>query len=420
MKRILFLAALVSAFLVVTACYYYEDQTPTHPNLVYIQDFEYLAETLKENFPYFGIASRRFGVDAEQIIQNTRQALLDTEIRDAEHFRQILQSNFILPMRHIGHLSIQDTATLRLILGNAYRGPLNYNGQELDLQGREFTYYAQKFVDTVHSETARQFYGVIEGSVQYGNVIPNNLTTEIIDADNGIAYVRVNAFHHYNIPQDLELMMDFYDQISDFNHLIIDLRGNGGGFTRYFVQLFMAPIIPYDLEMPGIYTLVMGGAQNMPWLETYLLDAHLFGRYHEKNSLADELHRFPYLIDAEKFDYIVTISNNFRSTGQNLFNGEVWILIDQNSASAAEYASLYSMATGFATVVGEPTRGITGGGMVAFVTLPNTGIIVRYDFGYFIDSEGRSIDEFGVMPHHFNQPGMDALQTTLHLILDKQ
>jgi len=80
------------------------------------------------------------------------------------------------------------------------------------------------------------------------------------------------------------------------------------------------------------------------------------------------------------------------------------------------YVLLYAIAANFATVVGTPTRGVTGGGMVGFFALPNTGIVVRYDFGLFVDQYGRAIDEFGVFPHYFNRPGLNALQTTIQLI----
>jgi hypothetical protein len=421
MKRILFAFGAVFLLFILVACDYEEAE---HPNLAYIQDFEYLVEVLRDNFPYFGMAERRYGVDVEAIIENTRNVLHSQEIRDDMHFSRILQSSFTGRLRNIGHLFPQDSDIIHLILGNIYRGPINYNGRPVYLHGRTTTYWGLKFKELVRSETAQQFYGLIEVDLGYeeGMIIPNNIRMEILDETAGIAYIRVNQFWHYNIDHDKALVFEFYEQIRDFEHLIIDLRGNPGGFTRYFIQIFMAPNIPYDLEL-GIHTLFMGGASNLAWFAADVRDAYVFSDFElEKFYAAEYMYgRFEYMnpYDAALLDYIVLRPVFIASDapeGEILFNGKIWILVDSNSASAVDYAALYAMAADFATIVGAPTRGVTGGGFVGFITLPNTGLIVRYDFGYFVDSYGRAIDEFGIMPHYLNLPGMDALETTLTLI----
>ena len=63
------------------------------------------------------------------------------------------------------------------------------------------------------------------------------------------------------------------------------------------------------------------------------------------------------------------------------------------TASAAEFAAMQSMDTGFATVVGVPTRRITSA-QTRHVFLPNTGIVFKVDVGYLIDDLGRSLEEY--------------------------
>ncbi|MCL2168530.1 MAG: S41 family peptidase [Defluviitaleaceae bacterium] len=415
MKKFLMTLMAGILLLVLTGCDYDLDLA-SHPNRAYIEDFEYMLEILMDNFPYFGVAEREFGAQVERIAETTRRALITGgDVRDSAHFRQILQANFFSPFRHIGHLSIQDRATLHLILGNIYRGPINYNGQFVDMQGRVYTYWGQKFVDVARGQAAQQFYGLIEVALGYevGMVRPNNLTTLIL-AEN-VAYVRVNEFWHYNIEHDKAIMRAFYEEIQGMEHLVIDLRANGGGFTRYFVQLFMAPNLAYDTYIPGIHTLLMGGERNMAWLDVQIDDDRVFaGVYTDKQPLP--AYRFPYLRDADIFDYLITRPVRIEATGEMLFDGKIWILVDERTASAAEYAAMYAMLANFATVVGSPTRGVTGGGLAAFVPLPNTGLVIRYDFGFFIDSYGRAIDEYGAQPNYLNLPNMDALQTVMYLI----
>jgi len=49
--------------------------------------------------------------------------------------------------------------------------------------------------------------------------------------------------------------------------------------------------------------------------------------------------------------------------------------------------------------------------------MPNTGIIFYFDIFYVTDSRGRPL-EAGTIPHFFNRPGMDALETVLALIAE--
>jgi hypothetical protein len=83
--------------------------------------------------------------------------------------------------------------------------------------------------------------------------------------------------------------------------------------------------------------------------------------------------------------------------------------------SASEVAAIISLNTGFATVVGEPTAGVTGV-VHTFVGLPNTGIVFRIDLGYTVDNLGRSFEEFGVIPQILNMPELDALETVLTIV----
>jgi C-terminal processing protease CtpA/Prc len=94
------------------------------------------------------------------------------------------------------------------------------------------------------------------------------------------------------------------------------------------------------------------------------------------------------------------------------------MLIDENVASAANQVAAFYKYTRFATLVGETTGGISGSPAVAssnHFVLPNTGIIVRYDAAYVTTAFGHPL-EMGIEPHHFNRPGLCALETVLELI----
>jgi C-terminal processing protease CtpA/Prc len=96
------------------------------------------------------------------------------------------------------------------------------------------------------------------------------------------------------------------------------------------------------------------------------------------------------------------------------FNGKIWMLVNENMGSAAQVAAWFAKESGFATLVGDITGGSYGGPRTN-ARLPNTGIALTFDMLYPIDAHGRPL-EAGTIPHHFNLPGLDALETVLTII----
>jgi len=129
-------------------------------------------------------------------------------------------------------------------------------------------------------------------------------------------------------------------------------------------------------------------------------------------------HDLPYLNEDDLmfFAYAILRHTEVEPAEENVpFAGDIWLLIDEGSASASEIFAMFSLYSGFATVVGEPTAGVTGV-MTTFVSLPNTGILFRVDTASKIDAHGRAIEEFGVQPDILIAPGDDALDVVLELL----
>ncbi|MCL2249494.1 MAG: S41 family peptidase [Oscillospiraceae bacterium] len=96
------------------------------------------------------------------------------------------------------------------------------------------------------------------------------------------------------------------------------------------------------------------------------------------------------------------------------FEGKVWMLVNHQNGSAAQAAAWYASETGHITLVGDRTGGVLGGPRT-MALMPNTGIAFYFDIFYVTDRHGRPL-EAGTIPHYFNHPGMDALETVLALI----
>jgi len=139
-----------------------------------------------------------------------------------------------------------------------------------------------------------------------------------------------------------------------------------------------------------------------------IIDANEFMKNNDLPYLSDsDLEILPYLI---QWNWIINPRED------NIpFDGQIWLLVDENSMSASEFAALFSVKSQFATVVGTQT-GRVSPAMTHEFALPNTGIIFRFDTGLVVDDLGRSIDEFGVVPDIIIDRDADALDLVIEII----
>ena len=401
-----------------------------------LDDFDYFAFTLRENYPFYGIANRKFGLDLQKQIDAARIAVQN--LNTAGHYSQtlrgyadILAEYIVNPMRTMGHMI------------GLWAGSSSYNIQ-LALIKWDDTFetswypnlYADHLLEVFTSPTAIRYYGDVFENVDVNSYIQSNLLTPVADnvsfqilQPDSIAYMQIKTMNSANFGYDGELIAEFADTIGHFDHLIIDLRGNHGGYAGNFTEHIIAPLIDSPVSLQ-YYVFFMGGEHAVMYDNIYYRDL----QWQIANGLVlhTDAPRFlaadmlPYLTDANMGDFARLIYGFKRELTVNpseerwAFKGRVWILIDKGAYSAAEISAAIAKESGFATLVGDSTFGSFGGYTASFISLPNTGIIIRYDYGYVTDLQGRSLEEFGVTPHIFNRPGMDALATTLALIAEEK
>ena len=390
-----------------------EDFQPEH----FLCDFNYLMHTLRLNFPLFGPAYRRHRMDIDRIEAATVQAIMAQNPSCPEAFSRLLQVHFFNPFRGFGHLYQNTYRSLHSFFAEIYRYGIDEHGNIIYEQTRVF-------YETMTAPAALRFYGEITiniGEYESGMINPNNISTGI-KVESHVAYVNVRQFNHYNIEHDKAIMFAFFEEIADYNHLIIDLRQNTGGWPRYFYQIFAEPNITAPLEW-HVVEFFSSGRHSRKYSDAYIADLLNF-RPEDLATVSGDAAAFIAKNDMRYFnrddlDLLQNVAvwrySIYPATGNRMFNGRFWILVGPRSSSGVEMVATFARETGFATLVGEPTAGIMGA-MTAYLLLPNSGIIVRYDFGYQTDQYGRSLEEFGVMPHYFNRPGMNALQTVLAII----
>lgn len=401
----------------------------------FLEDLHYLEEHLLSNSPLINVAARRTGVETSfrfELASNDtyddgsfmwaplRREPSDTYVRlAAELFSQnILQNLFPSGFGHMRPISPELAINTIMILHLC----------DNDLTFVSFPHLTDNCSADHHHHIFRNpnvisFYNPDLSNAENHEIlflneglssIPN-IETRIIIPDS-VAYV--SSRHFLSSPEVLALelaqLLEFYEEISDFNHLIIDFRNHLGGMSLFAEDLFFSPLISEPLEVSihqffrKPFINLLRENPNDIYENLNLVPATTFiGENNFYNLHPDDIEFLDYSSVSRRTIYPASI--NFP------FSGRIWFLVNSQTASAAELAVLHAMSIDFATVVGTNTSGIMPATR-SYIALPNSGIIFQYDVGYFIDETGRSLEEFGITPHYPNRPGLDALNTVLQMI----
>jgi len=407
----------------------------------FLEDLDYMVYVLENNFALLEVAYWARGVDYRVLATNAREAILAMDEPCEDMFLAIVFTHFY-PLMGTGHFLIFSIDNFSYMRGRAYGG---YGGPHRVMN-----------VQLLHSPLAMRFYGsrlqnqaafiealqaVVDGLEQpmtnhmYGTLLgdnePRNRTafTQVIE-EGRIGYIFAGSF--MTLRRYQTQIFNFYREIADFEHLIIDLRGNGGGNINEFLDALLRPHLTEAVDDPLSFHFFIDGPHIRRFGDVLFASTTSSGfrtitePYRPvRDVLAEHDLTDTHLPDFERLHYGApsgkTVArhgriepNNARFNNQPPFGGKIWMLTDSRMGSAATAAAWYSMEVGLATHVGDVTGGALGGPRTT-VLMPNTGIVFYFDIFYMTDARGRPL-EAGTIPHHFNRPGMDALETVLALI----
>jgi len=408
-----------------------------------LYDFDYLVNFVIENSPWDTVIPASLGFDFLEMAGLYREFIENMTplydmvyvqelwpIRDevdarsiaANYLVTLLAQDFQHLFQGIGHLVVRDVDMYRMLYTAAAQ---TIHDEFVDPFSASFQ---QARYDVFTSPNVVWFYGEYELSFDETpfQQIPGNVISAVLVEDS-VGYLRINSFMN-DLEFDDREILPFLQEVADFEHLIIDIRSNGGGLVSYFPSLITSRLINEPTEFSS-WEFFRAGETTATIFD--LIAYHMLLDADEQDEDFDETWTFGIFPAAEfaesrgmtAFDPVilagldyVMYSSSIRMPSEDSvgFEGQVWLLIDEFAASASVNAALEAIQMG-AILVGNNTSGVTGT-MHVYIGLPNTGIIWRTDIAMFTDSLGNSIEVFGVIPHHYNFPDMDALETTLALI----
>ena len=375
-----------------------------------VADFDYLYNTMKENYPLFGVQERVHGTrwldNYDRYVGKVRDARSD--IQFAKALGEILSE---LRQGHTGLLSADSYHLFVATLNEEYLGE-NYSLTGLaELYGEsgkeEFIESYRPWIEALRGEKVKARYAQ-QGASPVSKppdprTMPSGLTCYVMEQGK-IGYLAVKGF--VGAERDQPIIRQFYERIQDFPYLVIDIRGNGGGNDLYWMQNIMAPLIHEDITA-NLWSV---------WKQGHLTET-FFGssdKWRDISKLPD-LPNLPQEVRSE-FSHFSEHQRVVKPLNPVNFRGEIFLLVDNIVFSASEAFAAVAASSGWATLVGTRTGGDGIGSTPTLFSLPNSGFVVRTPLILGLNPDGSANAEVGTQPDILINPGEDALEVVLKLI----
>ena len=390
-----------------------------------LADFESLCDGLRENYPYVKLAKRQAGADLDVLEKDYRTKVEQCTCDDV--FYDVLK-DFIGEFSFTGHLDLwgrryeSELASKREFVkepGQAIRYKPYVDALDNPVSNRTYasmTKYYQEMECRMEEKRTKENGGARGEAAEAASAVetveeeaPANVETKILEQGK-TAYVFIDAFDFEQMEADRKILLPFYEEVGDYENLIIDITNNLGGSMRYFDELVTAPLTKKTLTVPG-YQLFKDGENN----ETFLRIKE--GAASELYQPVSELPAMPELNreDAADCDWFWREDYVVEPAGDG-FDGKIWLLVSENNYSSAEYAAMFSKESGFATLVGRTTSGDGIGTEPVYLILPNSGLVVQYSPMYGVTADGVGSEACGTVPDIVSPEGESALETCLRQI----
>ncbi len=337
-----------------------------------LQDFDYMYNVLKENYPFFWVNQRVNGVDwlakKDEYISKIKETRTDGE------FGNVLST--ILQYLHNGHTQLITSESTYANIIKAYEISGNRNTWVEELKKTASLKRYNYASDNQISSTAQ---------LPTNTSSPRLFKSDII-VPNQIAYLKVGSFNNFSVQSDRAGILDFYQKIKNYPILIIDIRQNSGGSDSYWMKNIIPPLIKEGISAE-FYILFRGGSYSEPFIKSLGITLA------EVSSLDKKLvHTLPEEA-AEKFKYAMKHTRTVNSSDYVGFKGKVYLLVDRKVYSSSESFAAFCKATQWATLVGEKTGGDGIGIDPLFLSLPNSGYIARFSWDMGLNPDGTCNEE---------------------------
>jgi hypothetical protein len=327
------------------------------------KDFLFLYETIKENYPYFGVRKR---VDKVDWLSGRNNYLKQIEETPNDSAFIITLKNIVNDL-HDGHVNLNCTRYGHEGYKSAYEKAVTEEPHYktwvdvFQSAGNQIDYWATilKKSEQNRTQTTSEF------------IKPKSLPnySDTITANGSIAIMTIRSFNSHKIEEDKEKIDLFLNKITNCNYLIIDIQENSGGATKYWKENVVERLIQ-DTVFYMEYPIIKDGSTNRLFYSYFFRDAQKLEKTETLSNIPKEL--------LEESYYIKQSSDTISPENPIDFKGKIYLLVSHEVFSSSEGFAQFCKTTGWAIIAGERTGGDGIGSDPALVLLPESKIIVAY------------------------------------------
>lgn len=320
-----------------------------------MSDFTYLYETLKHNYPYFSVYNRTYG----ECWLSKKDFFLE-KVRNTNNDREyILLIDSVLKILHDKGLDLAATRywdKFRTVYGEVCLANTGYTPwvNTLSQSEDEALYWSSLLKKTEIK------YPVSGSEIQCKDSLVNEYR---------IGILKIPSFESDRMERDFDAINEFLYSIYDYEYLIIDIQGNRGGSSAYWMNGIVSRLTgrPIDFER---YLAIRKAENNYLFFPRYLKgDA-----FQRVNLSYDGL---PGEFSEQDFKFMEETTTIYPHLPIP-FAGKIVVLTDHTVFSAADEFAYFAKHSSWAMVAGEVTSGGGIGSDPALIRLPVSGILVRY------------------------------------------
>lgn len=369
-----------------------------------LEDLDYFWHILDTCFPVKGPAAQ-LGYDWEAIRARSYETVKNTA-DDLEFFRAM--EGVVREFKEEGRERF--LCHLRIFEPSRYFAYRKMFGIIAGSEDESYKKAQQPWVDALYQPQSEEFYAQFEEraagihlKAQAPELLPEgydpvfrraegdeNCSFKILE-EGKTAYIFVKSLNTALVNSDRPKIFAFMEKLKGYKHLIIDFRENGGGDTRYWQKLLVAPTAKREHSVRAYM-----GVSLCPENINFFAGKKLL----PITSLpADELPKLNKSHLEGLTNYMEAFYHVSPDPEHHYFDGKVWVLVSKTVYSSAEAFAVFSKNSGWATVIGESTGGDGISVTPLHYCMPNSGIVWRLKGVYGINPDGSSNQVYGTTPH---------------------
>ena len=378
-----------------------------------IEDYEYFWDFIYNGYPFTEVCERK-GADLKEIRQSGYRYLTDPMMQYGYYSFYMSLCRKITNGRYMGHLYPANYYDFR---SNFYTIPI-YKNFIKDMPLINSFYNKLRKVSELNTQKKIFISSLTNRFPMLVNNTNNKLkVNKKVIEESKIAYIKIHSFYmdsNFERNEYIKFVDEFFIETYNYKHIIIDIRNNGGGSESNY-ECLLTPNLEKNISFFYYYLYNENKYTNI-WIKDFFKEYPKTKEKIEKSEIPNVKN-----CGTVKNDEAIKLKNVLASKpifGHKPRTGKkFWLLVNGGSYSAADRFADVCKKTGFAKLVGERTGGAgTNGIYPVYIVLPNSGLLIKFDFMYGLTEDGYCTDEFGTAPDIYNLPGKDALETCLEEI----